>query len=84
MKTWTFILKKLKEKQRVVLMVVIDNQGTYWFGTRFGLTSFTGTVWTTYTTANSYLPDNYVNTLNVDMFGNLWIGTENGLARFSN
>ena len=38
--------------------------------------------WTVYTSDNSGLPDNRVNEVKIDDDGNIWVGTEKGLARF--
>ena len=40
------------------------------------------TVWTVYNTSNSPLPDNVIRAIEFDFTGNVWIGTDNGLAKF--
>lgn len=66
-----------------ITAVAEANDGTFWFGTRYGLASYKNSQVVVYTTTNSLLPDNYITDLKFDSFGNLWIGTQNGLARFS-
>ncbi len=39
-------------------------------------------VWTIYNTGNSLLPDNTIRAIEQDNAGNVWIGTDNGLAKF--
>ncbi|CUU08034.1 Por secretion system C-terminal sorting domain-containing protein, partial [Candidatus Thermokryptus mobilis] len=38
--------------------------------------------WTIYNASNSGLPSNYINAIAIDGQDNLWIGTEEGLAKF--
>lgn len=66
---------------RTQALVEGDNK---WIGTTGGLASFDGTTWTIYNTANSYLPDNTVNTVTIDEFGSKWLGTfTGGIAVFN-
>lgn len=39
-------------------------------------------IWTLYNTGNSPLPDNTIRAIEQDKLGNIWIGTDNGLAKF--
>ena len=39
-------------------------------------------LWTVYNTSNSPLPDNTIRVIETDTTGNVWIGTDNGLAKF--
>jgi hypothetical protein len=48
-----------------------------------GLGRFDGDRWQVYNTENSGLPHNEVNSMDIDRAGNLWIGTEEGLAVFN-
>ncbi len=75
----------------MVSSIAIDTQGDIWLGTREpgwsssiggGVVKYDGENWTVYDTANSELPDNYVNALMIDQQGNKWIGTKQGMAKF--
>ncbi len=39
-------------------------------------------LWTIYNTSNSSLPDNVIRVIETDTAGNVWVGTDNGLAKF--
>ncbi|KAA3633601.1 MAG: hypothetical protein DWP97_08670 [Calditrichaeota bacterium] len=67
-------------RDNTVTAVAYDNNGNIWAGTQFGLSMYDGIDWITFTTGNSELPDNFINSLALDMFGNLLIGTNNGAA----
>jgi ligand-binding sensor domain-containing protein len=58
-----------------------DTDGTMWFGTRVGVSSFDGENWTSYTQGDG-LADNNVLCIAVDADGSLWFGTGNGVSRF--
>ena len=61
--------------------MVVDNNGIIWCGTwGGGLSSFDGKTWTTYSTKEG-LPGNHVFMLKMAKDGNLWIGTNKGLAQ---
>ncbi|MBU0488508.1 MAG: hypothetical protein KKD31_11230, partial [Bacteroidetes bacterium] len=63
--------------------IAIDAQGNKWIGTYGdGLAKFDGSIWTTYNTSNSGLPQNWVSSITIDAQGNMWIGTSGGLAKF--
>ncbi|MEY4935831.1 MAG: hypothetical protein RIS64_2190, partial [Bacteroidota bacterium] len=53
-----------------------------WIGTNGGISKFDGTNWTTYNTINGQ-PFNSVNSIAIDMQGNLWAATTNGVAKFN-
>ncbi|MFH1725048.1 MAG: two-component regulator propeller domain-containing protein [Elusimicrobiota bacterium] len=63
---------------------LIDDGSHLWVGTYGGVTRLDKTTgeMTRYDAANSGLPDNMVAGLAKDINGDLWIGTDNGLARF--
>jgi ligand-binding sensor domain-containing protein len=64
-----------------IVALEVDTDGTVWCGTwGGGLSSFDGETWRSYTVADG-LPGNHVFMLHVDPAGELWIGTNNGLAR---
>ena len=58
-----------------------DANGTMWFGTRGGVSSFDGESWTSYTEGEG-LAGNNVLSIAVDPDGSLWFGTGNGVSRF--
>ncbi|MCW3105287.1 MAG: two component regulator propeller domain protein [Bacteroidetes bacterium] len=47
-----------------------------------GVHYFNGSSWITYTTANSYLPNNEIHCIAMENDTNLWLGTNGGLAHF--
>jgi ligand-binding sensor domain-containing protein len=54
-----------------------------WFGTESGLVQLHDSAWTHFTTLNSPLPNDTATALEIDVFGNLWIGTRHGLAIYN-
>ncbi|MBI3902365.1 MAG: regulator [Nitrosomonadales bacterium] len=67
-----------------IIALAVDNDGSVWAGTwGGGLSHFDGKKWTTYTTAEG-LPGNHVFMLHKDMNGQIWIGTNKGLALWQN
>jgi ligand-binding sensor domain-containing protein len=60
-----------------------DPDGSVWIGTGGGLSHFSGSAWTNYTTANG-LPADMISYIRADDTGNVWIGTWlGGLAKFN-
>ncbi len=53
---------------------------TLFIGTNNGFTIYDKVNFKTYKTYNSGLPNNKINTIDVDVFGGRWIGTDSGLA----
>ena len=63
---------------------VETNEGTdRWFGTDSGLVHLSDTTWTRFRPSNSPLPNDIVTAIKYDFYGNLWIGTRNGLAVYN-
>lgn len=63
-----------------IVALAIDRDGMPWAGTwGGGVSRFNGKSWTTYTTVEG-LPGNHIFSLHKDVDGQLWIGTNNGLA----
>lgn len=63
-----------------IIALVVDNKGQVWAGTwGGGLSRYDGKSWKTYTTAEG-LPGNHVFMLHADLDGQIWIGTDKGLA----
>jgi ligand-binding sensor domain-containing protein len=64
-----------------IVSMVVDAQGVVWAGTwGAGLSRFDGKTWTQRTVADG-LPGNHVFMLHLDPTGQLWVGTNNGLAK---
>jgi Tol biopolymer transport system component len=63
---------------------IVDDGGYLWVGSYGGLARLNKTTgdMTHYNTANSGLPDNMISSIAKDIDGDLWIGTDNGLAKF--
>ena len=67
-----------------VVSMEVDRQGHVWAGTwGGGLSRFDGSRWKIYTTTEG-LPGNHVFMLHLDDKGQLWVGTNNGLALWKN
>ncbi|MDO8413589.1 MAG: two-component regulator propeller domain-containing protein [Gallionellaceae bacterium] len=67
-----------------VIALQVDRKGGVWAGTwGGGLSRFDGKQWVSYTTTEG-LPGNHVFMLHEDSKGQLWIGTNNGLALWQN
>ena len=67
-----------------VIALEVGRQGDVWAGTwGGGLSHFDGTEWKTYTTEEG-LPGNHIFMLYKDLKGQLWIGTNGGLALWLN
>ncbi len=62
----------------------VDVEGNQWYGTDAGAVFHTGITaqgsWSDPITTANGLPDNQVNAIIEDSYGNIWFGTENGLA----
>lgn len=66
-----------------IVSLVVDAQGAVWAGTwGGGLSRFDGQKWTQYTVTEG-LPGNHVFMLYNDPKGQMWVGTNNGLAKMS-
>ncbi len=67
---------------KILDMTGEDN--SIWIGTHIGgLAHFDGSNWQTFNTYNSELPTNFVLAVNTDKLGNLWIGTNGGVAVYN-
>jgi polar amino acid transport system substrate-binding protein len=89
-KSWKMVVDAKTSAGHTDIMIsiedlAIDHQGRVWVGSGQGLSMFDGNKWATYTTENSDLPDNWVNSLEVDPNGNIWVITTGGrLSRIDN
>lgn len=67
-----------------IISMVVDNDGRLWAGTwGGGVSRFDGKSWTTFSTVEG-LPGNHVFMLHKDAAGQIWIGTDKGLALWQN
>lgn len=65
-----------------IVSLAVDSEGQPWAGTwGGGVSRFDGKKWTTYTTVEG-LPGNHIFALHKDANGQLWIGTNKGLAQW--
>jgi len=72
--------------QSVVNCIFQDSEEYMWFGTQNGLNRFDGYSFKKYISNpldSTSLPDNRIFAITGDKFGNLWIGTINGLVRYN-
>ena len=62
-----------------------DNRKLIWIGTSAGLNVFNGKDYIQFfhdTNDTTALPDDYINVIHRDHHGRMWVGTQNGLARY--
>jgi ligand-binding sensor domain-containing protein len=67
----------------LILSVAEDSSGNIWVGTYKGVSVFDGSKWKTYTSDNSKLIDNRVQTIKV-WNKKIYIGTTKGISVFEN
>jgi ligand-binding sensor domain-containing protein len=71
---------KIAYNPNYIVSLAVDDRGDVWAGTwGGGLSHFDGSQWVTFTVRDG-LPGNHVFALETDGKGNLWIGTNRGLA----
>ncbi|MBI2417471.1 MAG: PEGA domain-containing protein [Ignavibacteriales bacterium] len=64
--------------------IFVDAHDVKWLGgNSTGLTRYDELSWTNYSTSNSNIPGNIINCITEDISGNLWVGTNNGLAKLN-
>lgn len=61
--------------------IVIDSNGKIWFATAYGVSTFDGENWKTYSKIDGMI-DNSVYTLAIDKNENMWFGTHYGVSKF--
>jgi ligand-binding sensor domain-containing protein len=67
-----------------VTSVTTDKNSLRYFGTsNVGVLRLNDTTWTSFDTSNCPIPSNHINGVQLDQRGNLWIGTDNGLAAYN-
>jgi len=62
-----------------------DKRELMWIGTSAGINVFDGKDYIQFyhdTKDSTALPDDYINALHLDKLGRMWVGTQNGLARY--
>ncbi len=64
-----------------VQAIIQDSCGYLWFGTREGLSCYTGKVWKTYTTDDGLLSNNVLSIMQ-DSHNSFWFGTSEGANRY--
>jgi ligand-binding sensor domain-containing protein len=67
---------------KLIIPVIVDDQGNIWIGTLYGLVKYDGTDWTVYNSQNSGMPDDWPNVLAIDSQNSIWIGGDTGLIKF--
>lgn len=60
-----------------------DKKGNLWFGTKAGISVFSGSSWISYTADNGLVSNNILS-LAIDKDGIVWIGTDAGISSFEN
>ncbi len=65
-----------------ILDVVIEGNGTKWFGTDEGVVKFDGTGWQVYNKSNSDLLSDTIMSVTVNTDGAKWFGTTKGVAKY--
>ncbi|MBL7786897.1 MAG: M4 family metallopeptidase [Chitinophagales bacterium] len=58
--------------------------GNLWISTQNGLVRFDGNGWTNFNNSNTPMPSSYIHELASDLYGNLYILTNSGVANLSN
>ncbi len=62
--------------------LVVDKNGTVWFGTANGVCSYNGIAWNTYTMQDGLI-DDYINTIAATPNHQIWVGTDLGVSYFN-
>lgn len=64
-----------------VRAIAVDKSGRKWCGTSAGASVYTGSGWTTYSSADG-LVDNDVNVIEIGPDGKVWVGSDAGMSMF--
>ena len=64
------------------ISIAVDIDNSIWVGTYDGLLKFDGETWEVYTTSNSGLQDDRIESIAIDSYGNKWIGTNTELVKY--
>ena len=80
--TWQSYYQKDGLADNRINVITEDLQGTFWFGTLQGVSSFNGKTWQTLTT-NEGLVSNNVLDIALDVDGSLWFATDHGISHYT-
>ncbi len=83
LRNWTEFNTKNGLINNFVQAIAIDNKGNIWFGTRGGISCFTGSEWSSYTADDGLLCNNIL-CIAVDRDNTIWFGTETGVISYHN
>ena len=61
------------------IKIIVAEGNVIWVGGLIGLAKYDGNSWTVYHTTNSGLPDDEINAIAIDKFGNKWLGSTSGM-----
>jgi ligand-binding sensor domain-containing protein len=67
----------------VITEIDKDANNNLWAIARYGLYKFDGNQWHKFDHTNSGLPDEFLNDIEFDQYGNLWVGTSSGVILFN-
>ena len=74
--TWIIYNQSNSPVPNDVCYAIATEGNKVWIGSVWGLVEFDGgATWNVYTSSNSGLPYSYITSIDVDSFGNKWIGT---------
>ncbi len=62
-----------------IFVTTVDGEGKVWLGTRYSGVYVYDTSWTQY---DASLPDSYINAIEYDSDNNVWVGTNDGVAKY--
>lgn len=65
------------------ITTILSTENGTWVGSTEGLAFYDGSDWTVYTHETSELPNNYVQDIHEDDWGNTWIATDAGIVRIN-
>lgn len=80
--TWHSYFQKHGLADNRINVITEDHQGTVWFGTPQGVSSFNGEIWQTFTTGDGLVSNNVLD-IGVDLDGSLWFATDHGLSHYT-
>jgi ligand-binding sensor domain-containing protein len=75
---WTVYTTASGLPSNLVYAAAFDLANVKWIATAGGMARFDGATWTSFTTANSSIPQSNVSSVLVDDSGNKWVGTIDG------
>lgn len=78
---WTAFTSKDGLVDNHIQAITSDKEGNIWFGTKGGVSVFTGSVWKSYTEKDGLISNNIL-CITVDKTGAIWLGTDKGISSF--